>query len=74
MKENLKKGDVVQLGPNVINPVFQYCFMVVTDIKSWGCQGYVQSLGKDGNTGGLAYYRAKHDEMQYVGKSVWFVD
>jgi hypothetical protein len=48
--------------------------MVVTDIKSWGCQGYVQSLGKDGNTGGLAYYRAKHDEMQYVGKSVWFVD
>ncbi len=70
---DLKIGDVVQLSPDVGNKAFACCFMTVTDPKSFGAQGYVQPLGeKSGEPAkGQAYYRAKWEEMEYVGKSVW---
>lgn len=73
MKENseLRKGDVVQLSPNVGNPMFACCMMVVSELKDFGAQGYVQSLGTNGKPGGQAYYRAKWDEMELVGETVW---
>lgn len=70
-KAELKHGDVVQLGPNTSNPMFAYCFMTVTEPKSWGAQGFVQSLGEDGQPGGQAYYRAKFEDMELIGHSVW---
>ncbi len=67
-------GDVVQISPfDPSNPMFGGCFMVVTELKSWGVQGYVQALGKDGEPGGQAYYRAKWDEIEYAGKAMWMV-
>lgn len=33
-------GDVVQL--DATDPKFAYCFLVVTEAKSWGVVGYVQ--------------------------------
>lgn len=72
-ERTLEPGDVVQLGPNVGNPMFAYCFMVVTEPKSFGAQGYVQMTGENGQPGGQAYYRAKWDEMHYVGKAEWMV-
>jgi len=53
--------------------MFAACFMVITEVKSWGAQGYVQGLGQDGKPGGQAYYRAKFDEMVKVGKAEWVV-
>jgi hypothetical protein len=71
---NLKPGDVVQLSPESVgNRMFAACLMVVTEPKSWGAQGYVQALGIDGNAGGQAYYRAKWDEMEYVGTAEWVI-
>jgi hypothetical protein len=67
----LEEGDVVQIGPEATNPAFVFCMMVVTEPKEWGAQGYVQGLGEDGNPGGQAYYRAKWEEMDYVGKATW---
>jgi hypothetical protein len=67
---NLQKGDVVQLNEKAVNPMFHYCFMTITEPKSWGAQGFVQSLGSNGEPGGRAYYRAKFEEMEYVGKAV----
>ena len=57
-------GDVVQLSPSL--DLFAACFMVVTEPKSWGAQGYVRVPG-----GGNAYYRAKAEDMELVGKAVW---
>lgn len=52
-------GTVVQLDPEKTgNKMFAGCFMVVSEVKSWGVQGYVQSLGENGEPGGQAYYRA----------------
>ena len=69
---DLEIGDIVQLNPNTVgNKMFTACFMIVTEIKEWGVQGYVQALGENGNPGGQAYYRAKWDEMELVGRSEW---
>ncbi len=71
---DLKEGDIVQLNPETVgNKMFAACLMIVTEIKSWGAQGYVQALGENGNPGGQAYYRAHHDEMVKVGHAEWVV-
>jgi hypothetical protein len=72
----LEVGDVVQLNPETCgNPAFAGCFMCVTEPKEWGAQGYVQALGETREKlGGQAYYRAKWEEMEFVGKAVWVVE
>lgn len=69
--DKLEKNMVVQLSPEVANPAFACCFMVVSEPKSWGAQGYVHALGTRDGPGGLAYYRAKWEEMEYVGVAKW---
>lgn len=71
----LKRGMVVQLNPETIgNPMFAACFMVVTEPKQFGAQGYVQALGQDGEPGGMAYYRARWEEMELAGVATWMVE
>lgn len=66
-------GDVVQLNPETKNQMFAGCFLTVTEPKAFGCQGYVQALGKDGKLGGQAYLRPTWDQMEFVGRSVFMV-
>lgn len=71
-KRALKVGDVVQLNPETTrNRMFAGCMLVVTEPKGFGCQGYIQCLGTDGNPGGQAYYRPTWDEMEPVGLAFW---
>ena len=71
-KRELNIGDVVQLSPEEVgNEMFAGCMMVITEPKPWGAQGYVSALGQDGQPGGQAYYRAKWEEMEYVGIAWW---
>lgn len=58
-------GDVVQISPDK-DSVFGGCFLLVTEVKSWGVQGFVQIPNK-----GEAYYRASHDRVERIGKAVW---
>jgi hypothetical protein len=68
----IERGTLVQLSPDTCrNPMLAACFMVVTEPKSFGAQGYVQCTGKDGKAGGQAYYRAQWDEMEVVGRAEW---
>ncbi|MDQ1280043.1 MAG: hypothetical protein QG670_1305, partial [Thermoproteota archaeon] len=74
-KRDLKEGDVVQIDPDH-DPMFGACFMIVTEPKSWGAQGYVTVLPRqnvDGTTepGGRAYYRCKFENMEYIGPGAW---
>jgi hypothetical protein len=72
--QELEPGNVVQLNPETVgNPMFAGCFMVVTEPKTWGAQGYVTALGEDGKPGGAAYYRAKWEEMELIGHAEWIV-
>ena len=70
----LRVGDLVQLDPETCrNQMFGGCIMVVTEPKGWGAQGYVQSLGENGQQGGQAYYRALWEEMERVGVAMWLI-
>ena len=65
----LKVGEIIQLNPETTrNKMFAGCLMIVTEVKGdWGCQGYVQGLGVNGEPCGPAYYRAKWEEMEPTG-------
>lgn len=74
MTTEYKENEIIQLNPETCgNPMFAGCMMVITEPKSWGAQGYVQSLGADGKMGGQAYYRAKHEEIVRTGGMAEFV-
>lgn len=67
--EGLEKGDVVQIDP-AHDERFGGCFMVVTEPKSFGAQGYVSAPGAKG----LAYYRCNWEAMHKIGRAEWVVD
>jgi hypothetical protein len=59
-------NDIVQVDPNF--EVFGGCMVVVTEVKGWGIQGYVQSAGVEGQ----AYIRLKTEQFESTGgKAIW---
>lgn len=70
----IQVNSVVQLSPETKNRAFAACMLVVTEVKPWGVQGYVQALGEAiDQQGGAAYYRAPYAEIEYVGEAAWIV-
>lgn len=69
---SVEVNDIVQLDPmKTANPAFRACLMIVTEVKKWGVQGYVQ-VPTDG--AGQAYYRAENGTFEPTGgKAVWIV-
>lgn len=60
--------DIVQVNPAY--EVFGGCLVVVTEVKSWGIQGYVQSAGVPGQQ----YIRLKAEDFEATGgKAPWVV-
>ncbi len=68
---SLKYGDVVQISPDAKDCFFCGCFMLVTEPKSWGAQGFISIPGKRGEMPGSAYFRATWDIMEYVGQATF---
>jgi len=67
-------GDIVQINPHrAVNPAFAGCLLVVTEVKSWGVQGFVQALGTRDEIGGQAYYRVKWDGIEATGGRAVFM-
>jgi hypothetical protein len=62
-------GSVVQIDP-AHDEVFGACFLVVTEMKSFGVMGYVTIPGK-GEKGGNAFYRVAFDRVHYIGPAEW---
>ena len=64
----MKEGEIVQVSPTV--ETFGGCMVVVTEVKSWGIQGYVQSAGVPGQQ----YVRLKTGDFEATGgRAVWVV-
>jgi len=62
----MKEGEIVQVSPTV--ETFGGCMVVVTEVKDWGIQGYVQSAGVPGQQ----YIRLKTSDFEATGgKAVW---
>lgn len=67
-QEKIKVGDIVQVNPD--KELFGACMVVVTELKSFCIQGYVQSAGVPGQQ----YIRLKFDDFEPTGgKAVWIV-
>ena len=63
-------NDIVQVNP-LLNEVFGGTMVVVTEVKSWGIQGYVQSAGVEGQQ----YIRLEWDNFEKTGgKAIWVVE
>lgn len=67
---SLEVGDVVQISPET-SSAFAGCFMLVTEPKSFGAQGFISMPQARGQMPGQAYYRARFEEMELIGKAAW---
>ena len=66
MAGRMNIGDIVQVNPE--KEMFGACLVVVTEVKSWGIQGYVQNAG----VAGQAYIRLKNEDFEHTGgTAVW---
>jgi hypothetical protein len=65
----LQPGDVVQIRGD--HETFAGCFMLVTEPKAFGAQGFVSMPAARGELPGRAYLRPKWEDMEYVGRAVW---
>lgn len=62
----IQPGEIVQVAPHV--RMFGACMVVVSEVKSWGVQGYVQSAG----VAGQQYVRIKREDFERTGgMAVW---
>ena len=64
--QELKYGDVVQIDP-AHDDCFGGQFMIVTEPKSWGAQGFCTSPADKG----FYYYRCKFEDMEFIGHAAW---
>jgi hypothetical protein len=69
----LEVGDVVQISPEH-ESFFRGCFMLVTEVKVWGAQGFVAMPGKRDEMPGRAYYRCRWEHMAHIGRAAWVLD
>lgn len=69
-------GSVVQIRPDGDHGGFSGQFLVVSEMKSWGVQGYIQCFHETDlkQMGGQAYYRVKFEDIAYIGTAEWVVD
>lgn len=66
----VKVYDVVQIKPEY-DEVFGGCLLVVTEVRGWGVQGYVNIPGPSQN--GQAYFRCRYDGLETTGGSAPYV-
>lgn len=66
--ERVKVGSVLQIDPQH-DERFGASLLVVTEVKSWGVQGYIRvpQVPKASN----AFYRVEWAKVEYIGESAW---
>ncbi len=69
--DRIQIGSVVQIDPQH-DEHFGACFLVVTEVKTWGVQGYVSMPTKPGTSAiNMAYYRVEFEHVAYIGMAEW---
>ena len=71
MREFMSRGDIIQIDPDFeTNVGFAGCLAIVDEVKSWGVQAFVQTIGTREERGGQAFIRLKWDEFDLTGAGV----
>jgi hypothetical protein len=70
-KKELLVGDLMQINPE--KERYGGCFLVVTEPKAFGAQGYLISPFNLDATRykGVAYLRVNFSDMEYIGHIIW---
>lgn len=64
-QRQIQVGDVVQINPETGKQMFAGCFMIVTEVKSWGVQGAIAC--PQAGSPGQAFFRANYADIVLVG-------
>lgn len=65
----LRPMHVVQIAPG--DHAFSGAFMIVEDVGENSVMGFVAIPRTRGELPGRSYYRARYDEISYVGRATW---
>lgn len=68
--KELQVGAVVQIDP-ASKSAFAGCFLLAEVTYSWGVQGFVAMPQARGTPPNRAYYRARWEEIEFVGAATW---
>ena len=68
--QGISVGDVVQIDPEH-DPVFGACLLIVTEVKGWGVQGYVQLPKHPAAV--QAFYRVPFEKIARIGVAEWML-
>lgn len=71
-RDEVRIGDVVQIRPEG-KGIFPGCFMTVTEVKTWGVQGYILIPVSRDKRPGVAYYRATWETIALIGHAEWLL-
>lgn len=71
--QGIDVGDVVQIDPATTTQgsFFGGCFMIITEVKSFGAQGFICMPGNRGEMPGAAFFRCKSEDMVRIGRAEW---
>lgn len=66
-------GSIVQIDPEKMGG-WGGCLVVVSEVKTWGIQGYVQIPSNTPEKTGQAYIRVKTEDFVVCGMAEWTVE
>jgi hypothetical protein len=69
MKFPASIGDVVQINETDSRPGWRGAFVMVTEVRSWGIQGFVHHI-ETHEKSGFAYTRQEWDTIDFIGRAV----
>jgi hypothetical protein len=64
----VRENDIIQIT-DPENKWFP-CLLVVSEVKSWGIQGYITIPNNTEEPNGTAYYRIENGKFEVVGRAV----
>lgn len=67
----MEVGDIVQITDP--NHHWYPCLIIVSEVKSWGIQGYISIPNDNQGNVGNAYIRLPNESFEMVGKAVIIV-
>lgn len=68
---DMQPGAVVQVDIDHDPACFAACFVLVTEVRSWGVQGFVFMPASKESLPGRAYLRLKWEDVEPVGPACW---
>lgn len=63
-------GDVLQINEHASDPCYVGCLLIVSEIKSWGVQGFIPVPSRTGVPAANVWLRPKWEALERIGAAV----